>query len=119
MVELIRTLAKGGYVMIPLAACSLLSLAVMVERFVALRRAGSDCTALIARLRALLQRRDYPGALAECRAGRGSVPQVLTAGLESFLAGAASPQPAMEERALVELAGLNRRLAGLDTIVTI
>ena len=112
------TLAKGGPVMVPLAVCSLLGLTVMIERFLALRRADRGGAELLAQVRRAYRAGDGAEALARCEEVGGPVARVLAAGLRAHLLGAPL-ESAMEEQALAEQPFLNRRVAVLDTIVTL
>jgi biopolymer transport protein ExbB len=114
----LNNLAKGGVVMIPLGICSLASLTVLIERFIALRRASISIDALMADIRICLSKGDILGAAARAQAVRGPVAAVLANGLHAALE-CANPQDAMEEEALAQLPLLQRRLVVLDTVVTI
>jgi biopolymer transport protein ExbB len=104
--------------MVPLAVCSILALTVIIERYATLR--GADCggAELIARVRLALQKGGGLEALKKCERAHGPVANVLAAGLRAYLLGSPVRQ-AMEEQALAEQPGLNRRLAVLDTTVTL
>jgi len=114
----LRVLSQGGLVMVPLAVCSILALTVIIERYATLR--GADCggAELIARVRLALQKGGGLEALKKCERAHGPVANVLAAGLRAYLLGSPVRQ-AMEEQALAEQPGLNRRLAVLDTTVTL
>jgi len=118
VVEAVRTLAKGGPVMVPLALCSLLGVTVIIERYLALRKADRGGAELLAAIRRAYRAGDGAEALARCEQTGGPVANVLAAGLRAHLIGA-PVQAAMEEQALAEQPNLNRRLAVLDTIVTL
>lgn len=115
---MLRVLSQGGLVMVPLAVCSILALTVIIERYATLR--GADCggAELIARVRLALQKGGGLEALKKCERAHGPVANVLAAGLRAYLLGSPVRQ-AMEEQALAEQPGLNRRLAVLDTTVTL
>ena len=118
MLEILNTLAKGGPVMVPLAVCSLLAVTVIIERYLALRKADRGGEQLIAAIRRAHRNGDGAEALAECERVDGLVAGVLAAGVRAHLMGAPVTE-AMEEQALTDQGGLNRRLTVLDTIVTL
>jgi biopolymer transport protein ExbB len=106
-------LAKGGFVMIPLALCSVLALAVVIER--AWRWLSLGGTADAGRVIAAAARGEWEAA---ARTGEGSgspVARVLAAGLRHRSA----PTLAMEAAAQDEVASLRRYLALLDTVITL
>ena len=114
----LKILAQGGLVMAPLAVCSILALTVILERYVALRGADRGGAELIAFIRLALQRGGGLEALKKCERAHGPVANVLAAGLRAYLLGSPVRQ-AMEEQALAEQPALHRRLAVLDTTVTL
>ncbi len=118
MLEVLNTLSKGGWVMLPLAVCSLLSLAVIIERYLVLRRADQGGEELIGEIRRALRQGDGLEALSRCEQTRSVVANVLAAGLRAHLRGTPVSE-SMEEQALSDQRILNRRLAVLDTIVTL
>lgn len=118
MVDVLRTLAKGGPVMVPLAVCSLLAATVIVERYLALRKADRGGGELIAAVRRCYHRGDGAEALSRCEQAGGPVANVLAAGLRAYLMGEPVSR-AMEEQALAEQSALRRRLVVLDTVVTL
>ncbi len=118
VLDILNTLAKGGPVMVPLAVCSMLAATVLVERFLALRKADRGGEGLIGRIRQAYRAGDGAEALAECERVGGPVANVLAAGLRGFLRGE-SVTEAMQEQMLADQRTLNRRLVVLDTIVTL
>jgi len=118
VLEVLNTLSKGGPVMVPLAICSMLALTVIVERYLVLRHADRGGEELIGGIRRALRQGDGLEALAKCEQTTGVVASVLAAGLRAYLK-AAPLTEAMEEQVLSDQRTLNRRLAVLDTIVTL
>jgi biopolymer transport protein ExbB len=106
---------KGGFVMIPLLASSLIATAVILERFFfwwGLRRRESD----IAIFEGLVADGQFEQALKLPHAARHPVVRVLQAGLEYRHM---SPGTAMEAAAQVEVQHLGAYLPILDTIITL
>ena len=107
-------LVKGGPVMIPLAACSVLSLAVILDRawFWWRARPVGDCDQMLH----LAAAGKWDDALEQARASREPGARVLAEGLEHR---DTEPTLAMEAAARQELSRMRRGLAVLDTIVTL
>ena len=118
MLQFLHTLSMGGPVMVPLAACSFVSLAVIVERALFYRRISTDTQRLMQEVRSAIERSDVPYALSLCERAAGPVAATLAAGLRASRQGY-DPQRAMEEHGMAELPYVNRRLAVLDTVVTL
>jgi biopolymer transport protein ExbB len=114
MSSVVDILIKGGVVMIPLLACSLISLALTIER--ALFWTKLKSRRAIEEILALVKRGEFESAL---RLGKGSpepIARVLAAGIAHRNP---APAKAMESAAQAEIPFLKRRLGILDTIVTL
>ena len=112
--NLVVILVKGGLVMVPLLASSVLSLAVIIERCLFWRRvrksAGGETILSLVAAGHLAQ------AMQVARASQHPVARVLLAGLEHHNP---APSMAMEATAQAELHRLKRSLPMLDTIITL
>lgn len=115
----LQFLIAGGPVMWPLLACAIASLAVMIERFIAIHKASSDNEALSEQVRAHLVAGRVDEALALCDQHSGPVAGLLANGIRNRNLDSDSIERAMEELALRETPLLYRRLGVLDTIITI
>ncbi len=114
MSAVITVLARGGPVMIPLAACSILALAVVIDRAWTWWRLGRSRDPELVLARAARGEWTEAGKLGEV--SRSPVARVLAAGIQHR-----NPAPtlAMEAAARHEIARLRRFLPVLDTIVTL
>lgn len=82
---MIEQILKGGPLMIPLMLCSLISLAVVFDRWFAFRENRRiDTRSLRSKVLARLREHNIAGAISECEAARGPVASVLLAGLRSY-----------------------------------
>jgi biopolymer transport protein ExbB len=82
---MLEHLLKGGPMMIPLVACSLVSLAVVYDRFMAFRANRLiDTLSLRAKVLASLRESNIDAAISECATAGGPVASVLLAGLRSY-----------------------------------
>jgi biopolymer transport protein ExbB len=82
---MIEQILKGGPLMIPLMLCSLISLAVVYDRWFAFRENRRiDTRSLRSKVLARLRENDISGAISECEATRGPIAAVLLAGLRSY-----------------------------------
>jgi biopolymer transport protein ExbB len=112
--EIIAVIVKGGLVMIPLLASSLIAMTVIVERFFFWRslRAHEVDTKILA----LAADGDFKQAVEAASTSWHPVARVLHAGL---LARDTSPGTAMQAAAQAELRHLRCYLPVLDTIITL
>jgi biopolymer transport protein ExbB len=106
---------KGGLLMYPLAACSLIALAVILEKAVEFARARSESGLSEAVLQAARE-----GRLEQAQALCGSSPRPLGHLLAAALAGRSLPRPDLENRlsrlGSAELNHLSHRLHWLELV---
>jgi biopolymer transport protein ExbB len=114
MNAVMSVIAKGGPVMIPLGACSIVALAVILERLWAWRGLGSRGDAEQVLVRAAGG--DWDDACQLGEASRSPVARVLAAGIRHRNPAATL---AMEAAARTETARLRRFLPILDTVITL
>jgi biopolymer transport protein ExbB len=83
---MLEHILKGGPLIVPLVACSFVSLAVVYERFVAFRANRKiDTRALRSKVLTSLRAGEPETAIAECIATGGPVASVLLVGLRSYV----------------------------------
>ena len=109
-------LDRGGSLMYLLLVCSVLVLAITLERWVRIRRARTNTEMLFSPVEDMISRDDMAGAYAHVRFFRGPVAAVLRAVLES----SSRDKIVLEEAALMEarreLRLLNQRLPALNLL---
>lgn len=110
---MIERLMAGGWVMLPLVICSVISVAVIIERWfyfqkAAARHCGEEVIELTGR--GLIQE-----ALRQVQESDKPIANVLKEGLRNL----SSPGKAMETAGLAEIAAMKRGLPALDTIITL
>lgn len=114
MIQVIDIIVKGGIVMIPLLACSLISLALTIERLIFWARIKSQQA--VQTMLALVEAGEFDKAL---KAGKDSphpIARVLAAGLAHRNP---APAKAMEAAAQAQIPVLKSGLGTLDTIITL
>jgi biopolymer transport protein ExbB len=114
MFDLIHIIIKGGPVMVPLLVCSIISLAVTIERLMFWRRVRSRGPA--EELLKLAEGQKFNPALELGRTSELPVARVLAAGLSHRNP---SLSKALEVAAQAEIPILKKRLTILDTIITL
>ncbi len=108
-----EVLIKGGWVMMPLAVCSLVAVTIIVERLLFFRRIGRHQLA-----EAVLNLADqgrHEEAFAKADGSNLPVVNVLKVGLGYRR----NPAKAMEIAGLAEVSGMKRGLTALETIITL
>lgn len=110
----------GGPVMWVLLAFSIVALAVIIERFIALRRARINVNEFLAKIRkALLVNRSVREAVKICEQYRGPVASIMKAGLLKYGQPREDVEKTIENAALFELNRLERGLVVLATTANV
>lgn len=123
---------EGGYLVAVLIALSVMLVAYIVERIITLRKARGTASvqSFFRKVVTLMQSGDMEGALAACDKQRGSLANVLRAGVERYQQVSsdttysgdkrlAETQRAIEEANALEVPLLERNLIALSTIASI
>ena len=105
---------KGGPVMMAIVACSLLALAVIVERFVSLRSSSVVPADFLRGLQAFST--DRGKALEFCRANSSPIADILAAGLKRQVQGPEAMSKAIEEAGHREIIRLRHRMRVLGAL---
>lgn len=118
MNELFKHLALAGdvWVLYLLGAASVLSVAVMVERYLTFSRGRGDVPALMDALGRLLEKHDVPGALRLAASSSRIEAKVALEGLQSMGRGVAAVEEVMASRWLREKMSLEKHLIILATL---
>ncbi len=107
-----QALLKGGWMMLPLLVCSLVSVTIIIERLLFFRRTGKAHRA--EEILALTHKKRTDEALAIADEASLPVMRVLRAGLTHLEASGA-----MEAAGVAELSLMRKGLPALDTIITL
>lgn len=110
---------RGGPVMWPLLALSILGVTVMFWRWWALRQARAGVPAFLRDLRTTLVNGDVSGAVQVCERHRGPVAAIVKAGLLRYGRSPVEIERALQDASSHELAVLERGLPVLATVAMI
>lgn len=110
---MLGTLMNGGWVMVPLAICSIVSIAIIIERFFFFARIDAGRYA-----DEVLELAEQ-GRVEEARVKSKGINLPLVKVLEIGLSSYRQPAKAMEAASMEELSGMRRGLPALDTIITL
>ena len=80
--SILDTLLLGGWVMLPIALLSIFTIYLFVERMMTLRRAKTDRSQIMDRVRDYVQAGDIHGAVAFCESREKPLTRLLSHGLE-------------------------------------
>jgi biopolymer transport protein ExbB len=110
-------LRAGGVIMIPLALCSIISLAIIIERLYSLRVSKVMSTDLIDMTTALIETGEIQKASQLCRRSSCPLADIIQAGLEAYGSPKSEIKEAIVDAGRREVPKLERRLGVLETIV--
>jgi biopolymer transport protein ExbB len=110
---LLTDLLKGGWMMLPLVICSIIAVAVIIERYLYFRRISAVNFA--EKVLSMLDNKHLDEAIKLTQNSPLPLIRVLSAGLTNRH----NPSQAMEAAGIIELSALRRGLPVLDTIVTL
>jgi biopolymer transport protein ExbB len=110
---------KGGPVMYPIILCSILALAVMLERLYHLHRAKIDTKDFMTKIAASLKRNKIMEAIDMCNSTPGPIAQIMKAGILKHDRPRSEIREAIEDAGLHEVPRLEKNLAVLATIAHI
>lgn len=111
--------AKGGLVMLPLSACSILVVAITIERYMYFGKAQTAIEPLLTAVDTKLKQSDRSGAEEICRSAKGIVAAMVAKGLSLPSGDRLQLEHTLEGYASLAVAKLKYRLHYLDTIVTL
>ncbi len=120
MESFVELFLKGGGVMYPLLAMSLLSLVFIIERLFVLRKAKINVNEFLAKLRkALIVNRSIRDAVKVCEQYQGPVASIMKAGLLKHGQPREDIEKTIENAALYEMGRLERGLVVIATVANV
>lgn len=115
-------LLKGGILMIPLVFCSILALAIIIEKFIALRVIEARSHRFVEKTRSIINGNEdnkIEKVLALCEMTPSPLARILKAGIEKRKKGKEAIKEAIQDAGSVEIPYLEKWLKVLGTIVTV
>lgn len=112
-------LVKGGPLMVPIFMCSLIGVAVLIERIWSLHRAQIDRDQFVKGIRNIIKKNKIAEAITICDETQGPVASILKAGLLQYGKDKEDVKEAIENAALYEFPKLKKHLVILYTVTQI
>ena len=119
MNELFNFLSPNNLILIVIALTSLIGITLFLERLFVLRKAEVDTNRLLLQLRKAIEGGHMVEALNICETTKGTVANIIKAGLGKHARGREEIESAMEIQGLVEIAYLEKNAKILSIIATI
>lgn len=119
MFGLADMIARGGVLMAPILVCSVLALAVIIERAFSLHRSQVGSDIFFRSVERSIRRNRMVEAIEACDRAPGAIPKIVKSALLKHDRDLAEVREAVEETAAYEVPALERYLGVLATIATI
>jgi biopolymer transport protein ExbB len=111
--NLLELFLKGGLVMWPILLCSLITVAVIIEKYIMLSKSNIDPKQLMVKIRSSLSRNDLAGAVDACTKIKAPVANILKHGVINYKHGQQAVKEAIELAGKEEIFHLEKRLSVL------
>jgi biopolymer transport protein ExbB len=116
---MLEWIIRGGPVMIPILLCSVLALAVILEKFMYLRKIRLDTNKFMTEVSDSLKRNRAMDAINICEQAPGPLPNVLKAGILKYDRTRQEIKEAVEDAALREIPRMEKNISALAAIAHI
>src|SRR4030065_2766912 len=110
---------KGGILMWPILLCSIIGLAVVIDRYIVIRKAKINVPAFMVRIRGFLKKKDISGAVSYCMEEKSPVANIVRKGLKKYRLGHERVKEAIENAGSQEISKLEKGLTVLATVAGI
>jgi len=114
--NLLRILMQGGWLMIPILLVSIIAAAIIIERYIVIRKSKMNIPVFLVKIRGMLKRKDISGAVAYCMEEKSPAANIIRKGLSKYRLGHERVKEAIESTGIQEIAKLERGLSVLATI---
>jgi len=117
--SLIEILAKGGVIMVAIGICSVIAVAVIVERWLSLRKVQINTATFILQIKNLLLKDHVDEAIALCKRTPGPIAKITKAAIEKREGSREEIREAIEDAGKIEVYQLEKNLGALGTVAAV
>jgi biopolymer transport protein ExbB len=114
--NLLSVVLKGGWVMLFIFIASVVAVAIIVDRYLAIRKSRSNVPVFLVKIRRLLKKDDIKGALNVCMEEKTPTANIVKKGLKKINFGHERVKEAIETAGRQEINKLEKGLSVLATI---
>ncbi|MDZ7290784.1 MAG: MotA/TolQ/ExbB proton channel family protein [candidate division KSB1 bacterium] len=112
-------LVKGGITMIPLGLCSIIGLAIVIEKIITLRRSRILTPEVVAVVDGLNKSEDVPLVLSICEKHNGPLPNIVRTALENRHLPKEEMKEVIIDQGRQEIRALEHGLGALETVAAV
>jgi biopolymer transport protein ExbB len=117
--NLFEIFLKGGFIMWFILLSSIIGLAVVIDRFIVLRKAKINVPAFMVRIRGFIKKKDISGAISYCMQEKSPVANIVRKGLKKYRYGHDRVKDAIENAGSQEISKLEKGLSVLASVAGI
>ncbi len=114
--NLIEMFLKGGFVMWFILACSIVAIAIIIEKIIVIKRARINVLAFSIKIRGILKKKDIAGAINYCMEEKAPISNIIRRGLKKYKFGRKRVVEAIESAGKIEISKLEKGLSTLATV---
>jgi len=111
--------ARGGWIMLIIALCSVAALAISIERFITLRRIRINARTFVLQIQNLLMRKKIDEAIRTCKQTPGPIAALTKVTLEKYDRPYEEIKEALESAGRTEIFHLEKYLGALGTVAAV
>ncbi|MFA7288776.1 MAG: MotA/TolQ/ExbB proton channel family protein [Melioribacteraceae bacterium] len=114
--NLIEMFVKGGWVMYPILISSIIGVAIIIDRFIVIRKSKVNVPAFLVRIRGMLKKKDIQGAISYCLEEKSPASNIIRRGLKKYKYGHQRVREAIESAGQQEVNKLEKGLTILASV---
>ena len=114
--SLLSIVLKGGWIMLFIFIASIIAVAIIIDRFLVIKKSKSNIPQFLVKIRGLLKKKDIDGALTYCMEEKTPAANIVKKGLKKYHFGHERVKEAIESAGKQEITKLEKGLSILATI---
>jgi biopolymer transport protein ExbB len=114
--ELFNIFIKGGMIMWPILLCSVIGVAIIIDRYIVLRKARINVPAFMVRIRGFIKKNDISGAISYCMEEKSPIANIIKKGLKKYRYGHERVKESIENAGKQEIGKLEKGLLILASV---
>jgi biopolymer transport protein ExbB len=114
--NLLSVLLKGGWMMLPIFIASIVAVAIIIDRYIVIRKSSLNVPSFLVKIRGMLKNRDIKGAVEYCIEEKTPAANIVRKGLRKYKFGHERVKEAIENAGKQEIGKLEKGLSILATI---
>ncbi|MDZ7766891.1 MAG: MotA/TolQ/ExbB proton channel family protein [Melioribacteraceae bacterium] len=114
--NLLSVIFKGGWLMLPIFIASVIAVAIIIDRYIVIRKSKLNAPAFLVKIRSLLRKKDISGAVRYCKEEKSPASNIIRKGLKKHNLGHERVSEAIDNAGKQEINKLEKGLSVLATI---